>query len=171
MRITQPAKRLAILRSTNALRRFSGAFPGAGYHRFGWIPVACHLGNCPDNRTSVWRPGLTEAGQSEMAAAEQAGLGSCRSHRMRRTTGIDPTTPLVGLPANPGTGRSAPCDADGCAPMTAVQTSGTVFQKRSFMGAAANGWVWWLADLASVGRAAPALTTERAQASLPFGCM
>ena len=31
--------------------------------------------------------------------------------------------------------------AGGCrAPMAAVQTSGTVFPKRSFMGAAANGW-------------------------------
>jgi hypothetical protein len=29
------------------------------------------------------------------------------------------------------------------APMAAVQTSGSVFSKRSFMGAAANGWIGW----------------------------
>jgi hypothetical protein len=30
--------------------------------------------------------------------------------------------------------------------MAAVQASGTVFPKRSFMGAAAMGWVGWKAD-------------------------
>jgi hypothetical protein len=33
------------------------------------------------------------------------------------------------------------------APMAAVQTSGTVFPKRSFIEAIANGWVGWTADI------------------------
>jgi hypothetical protein len=44
--------------------------------------------------------------------------------------------------------RRLPRTIDGrFAPMAVVQASGTVFPKRLFMGATANGWVGWTANV------------------------
>ena len=60
----------------------------------------------------------------------------------------------------------APCVNVCFAPMPASQTSGTVVPKRSFMGAAANGWVGWEADRRLRMRNAEWLTLTLIEATL-----
>jgi hypothetical protein len=52
--------------------------------------------------------------------------------------------------------------------MAAVQTSGTVFPKRSFMGAAANGWLGWIAAIRKATNKPPA-STHRGHSREPPG--
>jgi hypothetical protein len=63
---------------------------------------------------------------------------------IRRMAVADPTWSYAELAGDPGTGHSAPGGTDGCAPIKAVQTSGTVSPEQSFMAAAANGWDGWI---------------------------
>jgi hypothetical protein len=60
-------------------------------------------------------------------------------HQLRVYLDINTTTsPAKRVRSSASSGHNAP--------MAAVQTNGTDFPKRSFMGAAAIGWLGWKAD-------------------------